>query len=144
MRLKLVSLNVNGFRRVGKQTDVMNFAWKLRCDLLLLQETHFYCQRDIFRFQQRFRVRCFFSPGTPGSCGVGVVVFNRTALNKFYCCYDADGRLLGYDFELSPRKIRILNVYAPAQADKTNGFFSSIDVSFSTAATLIWRVISTV
>lgn len=138
MHLRLVSLNVNGFHDVRKQSDVIDFARRLGCDVLLLQETRFYRQKDISDFQQRFRLRSFFSFGARNTCGVGIVVFNNAVLNRFYCAYDADGRLLGYDFILGSHKFRILNVYAPVQASKTNDFFRSIDASFFTTATLVF------
>ncbi|KAG0418282.1 hypothetical protein HPB47_004986 [Ixodes persulcatus] len=124
----LITLNVQGFRSVTKQIEVLQFARTARCDLLFLQETNFHRQRDVDLFKQRYGVDCFFSYATTRSSGVGVVIFNRSLLRLSACCFDPDGRYIAFDFSLDGTRFRAVGVYAPAQRSQSPAFFKSLDV----------------
>ncbi|KAG0445321.1 hypothetical protein HPB47_016778 [Ixodes persulcatus] len=127
-RLRVITLNVQGFRSVTKQIEVLQFARTARCDLLFLQETNFHRQRDVDLFKQRYGVDCFFSYATTRSSGVGVVIFNRSLLRLSACCFDPDGRYIAFDFSLDGTRFRAVGVYAPAQRSQSPAFFKSLDV----------------
>ncbi|XP_042150149.1 uncharacterized protein LOC121838140, partial [Ixodes scapularis] len=126
--LRVITLNVQGFRSATKQIEVIQFARTARCDLLFLQETNFHRQRDVDLFKQRYGVDCFFSYATTRSSGVGVIIFNRSLLRLSACCFDPDGRYIAFDFFVDGTRFRAVGVYAPAQRSQSPAFFKSLDV----------------
>ncbi|XP_042148074.1 uncharacterized protein LOC121836859 [Ixodes scapularis] len=126
--LRVITLNVQGFRSVTKQIEVIQFARTARCDLLFLQETNFHRQRDVDLFKQRYGVDCFFSYATTRSSGVGVIIFSRSLLRLSACCFDPDGRYIAFDFFVDGTRFRAVGVYAPAQRSQSPAFFKSLDV----------------
>lgn len=123
MALRILSFNIKGFRRLDKQLEVVEFARRLRCDLLFVQETNFFCRRDVDAFTTRFGLEAFFSFGVGRCTGVEVIIFNRRLLQGFSFLPSPDGRVLRLDFQFLGRQFRCVNIYAPAQPGLTNAFF---------------------
>ncbi|KAG0415820.1 hypothetical protein HPB47_007006 [Ixodes persulcatus] len=98
----LITLNVQGFRSVTKQIEVLQFARTACCDLLFLKETNFHRQRDVDLFKQRYGVD------------------SRAALTPTG----------GTSLLISPwmARFRAVGVYAPAQPSQSPAFFKSLDV----------------
>lgn len=128
MLLRLLTFNVQGFKSVRKQTEVVQFARAARCDLLFLQETNFGSPKEREEFRARFCVECYFS-FSHGRCGggVGVVIFNRALLNHSFRMFDTQGRVISLDFYWCKKKYRVVNVYAPATPSLCNEFFRGVD-----------------
>ena len=126
MHLRIASLNVQGFKSLAKQTEIVNLALAARLDILLLQETNFKSSSDVFAFKQRFRVECFFSLSTSHCCGVGILVFRRDLLRHSFFTPDTEGRVICMDTVLGGSKVRIVSVYAPADNKRLNSFFSNL------------------
>lgn len=126
MSLKIITLNVQGFKNVRKQQDVMHWARTQRCDILLLQETNFSCCKDVKGFEEATAVKSFFSFGMRRSEGVGIVVLNSHILKdcSFQC--DTEGRVICIDFLFKGQKLKIVNVYGPASRGKINSFFANL------------------
>lgn len=128
MLLRLLTFNVQGFMKVAKQIEVMQFARAARCDMLFLQETNFKCNREVEAFRERFAVECFFSfSQSQRAGGVGVVIFNRALLRNSYRTVDTKGRVICLDFYCGKKKYRVVNIYAPATPNLKNEFFSTLD-----------------
>lgn len=137
MTLRILSLNVQGFRSPAKQVEVVQFARSIQCDLFLLQETHFSRYSDVVQFTERCNVRAFFSFGTTNQCGVGVVVLNRALLPHCSVRHDTEGRALLFDLFVGRKRIRLVNIYAPARASCANAFFQDLDASFIPSSDVI-------
>lgn len=130
MPLTILTLNVQGFRAPAKQVEVIKLARNLRCDLLMVQETHFTCFADVISFTQRNNVRAFFSFGTTHRAGVGIIVLNNSLLHHSFARYDTDGRVISFECFVGHRKLRFVNIYAPARTSDTNSFFAALHRSF--------------
>lgn len=123
MSLKIITLNVQGFRSIKKQTQVMYWARSQRCDLLLLQETNFRNCSDVVMFRSRFNVEGYFSFGYAKCEGVGMVNLCPSVVREVVVKYDMNGRVIVCDISVFGSRIRVINVYAPARAGACNPFF---------------------
>lgn len=126
MRLTLMTLNTQGFRNPDKQREVLHFARRHHVDLLLLQETNFHSLVDVTTFKQRFAVDCFFSFGSARSEGVGVVILRDSLVRDCVARFDVEGRVVSFDFFLGDNKLRVLNVYGPANPRRSNYFYENL------------------
>ena len=128
--LKIISLNVQGFRNPVKQAEVISVARAEHCDVLCLQETNFFTIGHVRAFKRSFNLDCYFSFATSRFSGVGIIIFNRALLRDHHVFYDGLGRVLVFDCVLSSFRLRILSIYGPAQAAQSNDFFRDLDVYF--------------
>lgn len=71
MVLRIPTSNIQGFCYFDKQLEVVDFARRLQCALVFVQETNFLCRRD---------VGAYFSFAFDRFTGVGVIIFNRRLL----------------------------------------------------------------
>lgn len=94
--LRLLSLNVKGYRSPDKQREVVQFAQKKRCDLLFLQETFLFSLSDDASFSARLSLKSYFSFASSRCTGVGVV-FRRSMLSRSFCTYDPENRGVVFD-----------------------------------------------
>lgn len=62
MLVRFLTLNVQGFRDLDKQREVMHYARAQHVDLLFLQECNFRTPRDVLLFRERFCAQAFFYP----------------------------------------------------------------------------------
>lgn len=127
MHLNFLTLNVQGFKNVAKQTEVIAYARNLSVDFLCLQGTHFTCKADVVEFETRFRVLCFFSFGTTRSCGTGIILLRPHRITHYFCTYDTDGLVASLDVVVGGQAFRVINVYAPARITALCHFFASLD-----------------
>ena len=83
MDLKIVSINVNGFRSKTKQDLIKDFATKNNIDIVLLQETFVDNQTLAKSIEQNFNLnkRCIWNFGKYDSCGVAILLFNKKNLH---------------------------------------------------------------
>lgn len=126
--LNIITLNVQGFKDIHKQQEVVFWARSRKCDVLLLQETNFTCYKDVKQFETNNNVKSFFSFGTRRSEGVGIIIFNKNIVEKcsFHC--DTEGRVMCVKFPHNGQMLKIVNVYAPASRKYVNSFFKNLDV----------------
>lgn len=136
MQLKIMTLNVQGFRRPGKQAEVINFSIAAGCDLLLLQETKFRSRHDVLTFERRHDVKGFFSFGTRCSEGVGIVILRPSSLQHCAATFDYRGRVACLDISCAGEKIRF-NVYGPARRGFLHLFFQNLDVFMLDTAAIV-------
>lgn len=128
MLVHLISLNAQGFRGLDKQREIMHFARSQNVDVLFLQEVNFRSPLDISLFRARFLVDAFFTLSNSVASGVGVVFLRPSLRQKAHVIFGLHGRTLAVDFFLGSRKVRAVNVYAPAQRNLSSDFFRSLDV----------------
>lgn len=76
-----------------------------------------------------FSVNSFSSLSPARSRGVGVVL-RKSLLHNIHCIFDPEGRVITFDFYLGEQKMRLTNVYAPADHSETNNFFCTLSTVF--------------
>ncbi|KAH9371029.1 hypothetical protein HPB48_007791 [Haemaphysalis longicornis] len=128
MLVHFMSLNAQGFRSLDKQREIMHFARAQNVDILFLQECNFHSPLDVSLFRTRFSVDAFFSLSNSVACGVGVVFLRSALRQKAHVIFGLDGRTIAAEFYLGSRRVRAVNVYAPAQHNLSSDFFRSLDV----------------
>lgn len=125
MSVRFLTFNVQGFRSVAKQRDVLAVAQAARCDLLLLQETNFRTYGDVRAFELEHGVKGFFSFGCRRCEGAGIVVLRPCLLRDCAATFDSQGRVVCFDFYFHDTKLRVINVYGPARQGASIFFFFS-------------------
>lgn len=127
MQLRILSLNVQGFRDVGKQRNGLRLGKSVRCDLLLVQETNFRCYQDVIPFEAEHCVKGLFSFGRIRSEAVGIIVLKPSLLRNCVSFFDNQGRDVCLDVYLQSTRYRVITVYGPARRGALNDFFKNID-----------------
>lgn len=126
--LRILTLNVQGFRNSYKQREVVHFARENFIDLVFLQEVNFLTNDDVKEFQRNFNVPSYFSLASNRSCGVGVLVFNHLIGASSFSSTDSEGRFLVFKFTLSGSRYKIINLYGPARVTASNNFLRALGV----------------
>ncbi|KAM7286924.1 hypothetical protein ISCGN_030625 [Ixodes scapularis] len=100
---------------------------QLKVDVLLLQETHLTCTREVRDFEGKVPVTGFYSFGERSARGVATLVSPtfRGSVGKYR--HDDEGRLLTVDVVHKGKVLRIANVYAPVDCRERNLFFRNLD-----------------
>lgn len=93
-----------------------------------LQECNFRTPHDVKLFKQRFSVHAFFSLNDSMASGVGVVFLSAYLRDKAHVIFGFDGRVIAIDFYLFSRRVRAVNLYAPAPRHLSASFFRSLDM----------------
>lgn len=137
LMLSVLTLNVQGFRNLDKQREVVHFSRARGADLVFLQEVNFFTQLDVKRFQDAFGIPSYFSLATSRACGVGVLILNPSLCWSGFSSTDGDGRVLLYNFTVGSSRFKIINIYAPASVSFTNAFFRAVGVYFLDSAPTI-------
>lgn len=106
----------------------MHFARAMKVDILFLQECNFRTPHDVKLFKQRFSVHAFFSLNDSMASGVGVVFLSAYLRDKAHVTFGFDGRVIAIDFYLFSRRVRAVNLYAPAPRHLSASFFRSLDM----------------
>lgn len=139
MDLKIISLNVNGFRSKIKQDLIKDFATKNNIDIVLLQETFVDNQTLAKSIEQNFNLnkRCIWNFGKSDSCGVAILLFNENiCIENFHL--DIFGRLIRLDFSCDGfSNFRIVNAYFPSVADERLEFIQDLSRHLCGARNLI-------
>lgn len=123
MLVRFLTLNVQGFRGLDKQREVMHYARAQHVDILFLQECNFRTPRDVLVFRERFSVHAFFTLSDSVASGVGVVFLRDSLRRKAHCTFGFGGRVLALDFYMLSRRVRAIAVYAPAKRSDSSSFF---------------------
>lgn len=124
--VNVLTLNVQGFCKADKQTEVIHYAREQFIDILFLQEVNFVSPSDVAAFQRRFNLPCFFSLASTRSCGVGVVITNTAPFSSVFNTVDSEGRVLVLKCAVGSLRMRFVCVYAPTRTRYTNAFFRSL------------------
>ena len=124
--LKVASANVNGLQNPLKRRSVFNHFHLSPYDVILLQETHVQ-QSDIISWNTEWRDSCYWNPGpTPHSCGVGILLNNKTPMTSLNVSRDDCGRVLSLTLLHDGHTVTLVNVYAPACPTDRPPFFPSL------------------
>ncbi|KAH7976370.1 hypothetical protein HPB52_012889 [Rhipicephalus sanguineus] len=123
---KFASWNVRGFRDRAKQRDILALAREQNIDVLFIQETNFKSPLDVAMFRRDHRVDALFSLTNARACGVGTIFVSGRFRQQAHCTFGANGRMLLLDLNISGKRIRFVNIYAPVTRSHTNSFFKDL------------------
>lgn len=126
MVMKVVTLNVRGFRSAAKQLRVKGILESLNVDIALLQETHFSSCSDVAALQKILPWKGIHSFGTRLSAGVAALVAPTFQGRVVKFARDVQGRVLTLDVARGGRLLRLANVYAPNEYRERNDFFANL------------------
>ena len=139
MELKILSINVNGFRSKFKQDLIKDFATKNKIDILCLQETFVDNLTLAKSIEENFNLkkRCIWNFGKADSCGVAIFLFNEhICIEQFHA--DIFGRLIRLDFSCDGySNFRIVNAYFPCNSTDRLEFIQSLSHHLCGAKNLI-------
>ena len=139
MDLKIVSINVNGFRSKFKQDSIKDFATKNNVDILLLQETFIDNITLAKSIEQNFELneRCIWNFAKADSSGVAIFLFNKNiCIDHFHT--DIYGRVIRLDFSLDGfPNFRIVNAYFPSDPTERLEFINNFSQYLCGARNLI-------
>lgn len=125
MDLEIASLNINGFRSKLKHNLISQFVTQNKIDILLLQETFVDNKNLAKNIEERLQsVNCIWNFGKANSCGVAILIFNKTiCIEKYHL--DFFGRVIRLDFSLNGfENFRIINAYFPTESTDRLEFIS--------------------
>lgn len=139
MDLKIVSININGFRSKFKQDLIKDFVTKNHIDILLLQETFVDNITLAKSIEQNFNLnkRCIWNFGKADSCGVAILLFNENIrIEHFHT--DIFGRLIRLDFSFDRfSNFRLVNAYFPSITTDRLEFIQNLSQHLCGAKNLI-------
>lgn len=123
MDLRLLTLNVRGFRNKAKQNDVINLAKFLGVSIVLVQETYFHKASQGVEFDRVFNTVSYWSYGEHNARGVGIIFLQKQQFKILKFERDMDGRLISVDVVLGGNLVRIINVYGPTKKEDSLNFY---------------------
>ncbi|KAH7934859.1 hypothetical protein HPB52_001412 [Rhipicephalus sanguineus] len=123
---KFSSWNVRGFRDRAKQRDILPLAREQNIDVLFIQETNFKSPLDVAMFRRDHSVDALFSLTNARACGVRTIFVSGRFRQQAHCTFGANGRMLLLDLNISGKRIRFVNIYAPVTRSHTNAFFKDL------------------
>ena len=110
-RCNVMSFNVRGLNSPFKRSKVLDFLYRKKVDVALLQETHLK-PADIIRLQnKRFKTVAASSDGS-STKGVAVLMRRNLNVNIIKVSSDASGRLAFCCTSIEGRKIAFISIYA--------------------------------
>lgn len=122
-RYNVMSFNVGGLNSPFKRSKVLDFLYRKKVDVALLQETHLR-PTDTLRLQnKRFKIVAASSDGS-STKGVAVLMRRNLNVNIIKVSSDTSGRLAFCCTSIEGRKVAFVSFYAPTIFDHT--FFQNI------------------
>ena len=124
--LHICSLNCKGLQQSEKRKRLIEWSNQQKCDLLLMQETHF--TNDMLnKLNNEFNGKMFVSIGSSNSRGVAIWLKNNLNYKLIDEFTDSEGRLLLLNIEINENILTIVNIYAPNNAKLRNNFFKNLN-----------------
>ena len=129
--LRVVSLNCNGLGDKLKRKKLFRHLTRRNADVILLQETHTTDDTSkAFKSEWKRLRRGHFSvwnSGTSRSCGVAVLLRNKTTTKVIDSSHDAEGRVLTLQVLINDDVFQFVSVYAPNAPGSRPLFFENLD-----------------
>ena len=126
--IKAVSINVMGLRHDKKRKNIFQWLLAQNFDVMFLQETHIYQQKDIDTINNEWQGRHHWADGSYHSAGVGVLFspnFSGT-IEETHIRSDYEGRILYVPIKFEDSDIQLLNVCAPNIPKERRNSFDSL------------------
>ena len=109
-KIKIVSLNVRGFRDEKKRKETFNFLRKNKFDILCIQESHSEVA-DEKLWTAQCGCQAFYSHGCKDS--QGVVTYVNKSIKAELCYSDCEGRYVIIQVTKDEETFLVINVYGP-------------------------------
>lgn len=123
--LHICSINSNGLQQSEKRKRLVEWATQQKCDILLMQETHFTKEIEK-KIRNDFPGELCYSHGLSNARGTAIW-FKKNLNYKIITQHiDGEGRLLLINVEIDDSIFTIVNVYAPNKTKTRNTFFKSV------------------
>lgn len=130
--LKILTINVNGFRDAHKRQRLFQLLLLKLFDIVLLPETHCVNADEGRSWCTDSGFYGVWSCGSTRSRGVATLARDYLMNNAHVVNINRDGRLVVVDIDVNNRPIRIVNVYAPNNHAERKAWLSSLDHYFVT------------
>ena len=117
--IHICTLNVQGLKQNDKQIRVAVWCKQQKCDILLMQETHFQYNTNFTNFDGKV----YASNGESNSRGVAIFFKSNIEYKLINEVKDKDGRFLMVNIELDDCFYSIININAP-NVEKNRKSFS--------------------
>ena len=116
--IKIMSMNCQGLRDLGKRKDVFNFLKQKKYALYLLQDTHFVNREENF-IRSMWGFDCYFDSFSSQSRGVAILINNTFSYKLHRIKRGNDGNKLLLDITIQEKRLTLVNIYGPNR-DKPN------------------------
>ncbi|CAH2274469.1 Hypothetical predicted protein, partial [Pelobates cultripes] len=115
--IKCVSINAQGLNSPSKRHSLLRWAYKLKTDILFVQETHFTTQRT-FTLTNRYYNRSYLasSPNTKTK-GVAILIRSSCPITGIHSTADPQGRFLTITGYIGTNQYAFSTIYAPTTSD---------------------------
>ena len=130
MALTIASLNINGFLSGDRQNLCAEFMRLNNYDVLFLQETHFTDTKQVREIEKLFEAKIYFSFGQSNSCGVGIIIRDKSDIEYISHRFDTQGRIVSVDVCLGEKEFRLISLYAPNNSRERRTFLEKEVKSF--------------
>ena len=113
--MEIISLNTRGIADNVKRQQI--FYWLHRPNIILLQETHSSCGRElVWRTQWGATLLC--SHGATNARGVAILIKNKVNFEIHEIISHEEGRYIILDITLEDKRITLANVYGPNEENE--------------------------
>ena len=126
--IKVVSLNVQGFRDKNKRIDVLNYLGKLNPDIISLQDTHL-LESDCNVFLENWTGNVILHGKKTNSRGVAMLFNKHFEYSILNIAKDDNGNHLEVDIDLKAFTVKLITVYGPNSDDPS--FYTEIEAKIS-------------
>jgi exonuclease III len=118
-KIKLINLNVQGFKNPKKRDKVLTWARKKKPDIISIQEAHIE-QSDAHTWKDQWKGRILYSPGANNSRGVALLIDPNTNPTINDEKIDENGRWQIVDMEIKGQNLVVCNYYGPNEDDPSH------------------------
>ena len=128
--LSVSSLNCRGLGNRQKRKQIFDFFHQTAADIILLQETH-----TTIASARRYRSEwkrlsskhtSYWNSATSLSCGVAILVADKTATEYVDLRQCPNGRTLTLKAKIKGNNIQLLNIYAPTVPEARPQYFENL------------------
>ena len=130
MAYTIATLNVNGLRNPQKREIVFEYLLRKKVAIVFLQETHSEVG-DESTWRRQWGGQIAFSHGTTNSCGVAILISQKSGLHLINFKNDSNGRWVKGDIAMGGEVISLISLYAPNNATIRKHFYERIGRSLS-------------
>lgn len=120
---QICTFNCNGLGDHKKRKDVFDYLRKQKCNLYLLQETHWKADNENF-IRSCWGYNCFVAGNETNKNGVAILLTNTFEYKVYNVNKDPAGCYVLLDIEFFGKRVTLANIYGPSDGDKPDFFLS--------------------
>ena len=119
-------MNVNGLRDDLKRDMIFDYLSRRKFNIVFLQETHSVCDDEI-SWSNQWKGKIYFSHGKRNSCGVAILISDKSGLLLNDIIRDKEGRWIKGNIQWNSDTVSLASVYAPNIACHRVVFFNKLE-----------------